>query len=151
MPFLVDSVVVGHIESVGESLEWSHVRERIDPVTVRLGVMCVMKSAVGRVGVLVAVDVRNIFPVLVVNPRKRRAGDELVEGSVLDLAVGESERGVGSQFQPFLHLIVKVHSGTDPVVARVHFHDAVLIEISHTGHGLKFVGASLETELMAVI
>lgn len=67
MSFLVNPVVVGDVEPVGESLERGYVGESIDPVAVGLRVMRVVKSAVCRVRVLVAVDVRNIVAVLVVD------------------------------------------------------------------------------------
>ena len=67
MSFLVYPVVVRDVEPVGESLEWSYVREGIDPVTVGLRVMSVVKGAVSRVRVLVAVDVRYVVSFLVVD------------------------------------------------------------------------------------
>ncbi len=113
--------------------------------------MEVMEGTIDRIRVLVAVDVWNIFTVLVIDPGKRGPCNELVISSVFNIPSRKAERCVRSYLQPLLHFIVKIEPGAQPLITGIDFHHSILIEITDAGHSLQFVGTALEAQFMTMV
>ena len=69
MPVFTGVVVIGHAHPVGESTEGPDVGKSVYAIIVGLFTLIVMKCAVDGISVLVAVDVRSIVPVVIINVR----------------------------------------------------------------------------------